>query len=147
MLRDGAGTPGRGLRHPRRRPRSRLPAPRERDRAEPLRPRHRGDGAPVDAQRLRSGERREDVEVARQLLHRAATAGGRSEEHTSELQSLMRISYAGFCLKKKKNNLILDRLLRNSVILQYVESTDSFDHISLTVMCKFNWFYNVIRIS
>src|SRR3546814_7586989 len=27
----------------------------------------------------------------------------RSEEHTSELQSLMRISYAGFCLKKKKN--------------------------------------------
>src|SRR3546814_5533882 len=30
-------------------------------------------------------------------------AGFRSEEHTSELQSLMRISYAVFCLKKKKN--------------------------------------------
>src|SRR3546814_5314778 len=29
-------------------------------------------------------------------------AGARSEEHTSELQSLMRISYAVFCLKKKK---------------------------------------------
>src|SRR3546814_1492414 len=29
----------------------------------------------------------------------------RSEEHTSELQSLMRISYAVFCLKKKKQNL------------------------------------------
>src|SRR3546814_9533822 len=29
--------------------------------------------------------------------------GNRSEEHTSELQSLMRISYAVFCLKKKKN--------------------------------------------
>src|SRR3546814_1626804 len=29
---------------------------------------------------------------------------GRSEEHTSELQSLMRISYAVFCLKKKKRN-------------------------------------------
>src|SRR3546814_947089 len=28
---------------------------------------------------------------------------GRSEEHTSELQSLMRIAYAVFCLKKKKN--------------------------------------------
>src|SRR3546814_7518603 len=28
---------------------------------------------------------------------------GRSEQHTSELQSLMRISYAVFCLKKKKN--------------------------------------------
>src|SRR3546814_8159067 len=31
------------------------------------------------------------------------TSGNRSEEHTSELQSLMRISYAVFCLKKKKN--------------------------------------------
>src|SRR3546814_10620713 len=31
--------------------------------------------------------------------------GGRSEEHTSELQSLMRISYAVFCLKKKNNNI------------------------------------------
>src|SRR3546814_4951480 len=30
--------------------------------------------------------------------------GERSEEHTSELQSLMRISYAVFCLKKKKKN-------------------------------------------
>src|SRR3546814_13102498 len=37
---------------------------------------------------------------------RAADFGGdgeRSEEHTSELQSLMRISYAVFCLKKKTN--------------------------------------------
>src|SRR3546814_3535932 len=32
----------------------------------------------------------------------------RSEEHTSELQSLMRISYAVFCLKKKKNNITHD---------------------------------------
>src|SRR3546814_4370224 len=32
------------------------------------------------------------------------TQFGRSEEHTSELQSLMRISYAVFCLKKKKKN-------------------------------------------
>src|SRR3546814_9046543 len=31
-----------------------------------------------------------------------ASRGRRSEEHTSELQSLMRISYAVFCLKKKK---------------------------------------------
>src|SRR3546814_1932120 len=36
---------------------------------------------------------------------RADRAGhGRSEEHTSELQSLMRISYAVFCLKKNKQN-------------------------------------------
>src|SRR3546814_1281975 len=33
-----------------------------------------------------------------------AGRGLRSEEHTSELQSLMRISYAVFCLKKKKHN-------------------------------------------
>src|SRR3546814_9891387 len=37
----------------------------------------------------------------------AESSPGRSEEHTSELQSLMRISYAVFCLKKKKkmNNM------------------------------------------
>src|SRR3546814_5184173 len=39
------------------------------------------------------------IDIARRNL----TADGRSEEHTSELQSLMRISYAVFCLKKKKN--------------------------------------------
>src|SRR3546814_6515965 len=47
-------------------------------------------------------------------VHRASSPGHcvlsrmssvlRSEEHTSELQSLMRISYAVFCLKKKKRN-------------------------------------------
>src|SRR3546814_4192390 len=59
------------------------------------------------------GERPEDVE--KEILYQtgalqalAAAAGHevthRSEEHTSELQSLMRISYAVFCLKKKKTN-------------------------------------------
>src|SRR3546814_2548975 len=43
-----------------------------------------------------------DVEGAATTRHRPQVAG-RSEEHTSELQSLMRISYAVFCLKKKKN--------------------------------------------
>src|SRR3546814_3602188 len=38
---------------------------------------------------------------------RRFVAAKRSEEHTSELQSLMRISYAVFCLKKKKRNEIL----------------------------------------
>src|SRR3546814_1953761 len=37
------------------------------------------------------------------LLDRVDAADQRSEEHTSELQSLMRISYAVFCLKKKTN--------------------------------------------
>src|SRR3546814_1503304 len=41
-------------------------------------------------------------EVAEALLERERL--GRSEEHTSELQSLMRISYAVFCLKKKNTN-------------------------------------------
>src|SRR3546814_8400310 len=39
--------------------------------------------------------------------------GNRSEEHTSELQSLMRISYAVFCLKKKKNNKKLTHEQKN----------------------------------
>src|SRR3546814_6839611 len=50
-----------------------------------------------------------DTEAATQVgvknfqRHTQRIAGdGRSEEHTSELQSLMRISYAVFCLKKKK---------------------------------------------
>src|SRR3546814_3111882 len=38
----------------------------------------------------------------------ANACGIRSEEHTSELQSLMRISYAVFCLKKKKQHRITD---------------------------------------
>src|SRR3546814_4506097 len=37
-------------------------------------------------------------------VHAVRPAGARSEEHTSELQSLMRISYAVFCLKTKKRN-------------------------------------------
>src|SRR3546814_14741642 len=60
--------------------------------------------------RHRSGEVRGDGEgYARRARLRQARARGpagaglRSEEHTSELQSLMRISYAVFCLKKKKN--------------------------------------------
>src|SRR3546814_9226512 len=39
----------------------------------------------------------------RRAAHLSAGSEGRSEEHTSELQSLMRISYAVFCLKKKQN--------------------------------------------
>src|SRR3546814_3293809 len=39
--------------------------------------------------------------------------GPRSEEHTSELQPLMRISYAVFCLKKKINKLNTSRLPSN----------------------------------
>src|SRR3546814_6225121 len=47
------------------------------------------------------GVARRDADNARLAVRRAAI---RSEEHTSELQSLMRNSYAGFCLKKKTQN-------------------------------------------
>src|SRR3546814_5206272 len=49
-----------------------------------------GNGVPAD----------EAADCARTPAY--PTPGPRSEEHTSELQSLMRISYAVFCLKKKK---------------------------------------------
>src|SRR3546814_8382079 len=51
------------------------------------------------------------VFLEQKLRHRlahdigAAHDNGRSEEHTSELQSLMRISYAIFCLKQKKTKM------------------------------------------
>src|SRR3546814_3638944 len=49
-----------------------------------------------------------------------APTNSRSEEHTSELQSLMRISYAVFCLKKKKKNTKKTQLESNirEVIIQ-----------------------------
>src|SRR3546814_10629783 len=62
-----------------------------------------------------TGEQRLRIETAEVLLELGQTGddrvgggegatGKRSEEHTSELQSLMRISYAVFCLKKKTKN-------------------------------------------
>src|SRR3546814_1667105 len=41
------------------------------------------------------------------LLGRIPSAVGRSEEHTSELQSLMRISYAVFCLKQQQTYILM----------------------------------------
>src|SRR3546814_6799858 len=49
------------------------------------------------------GEVRDGTDVRYALMLKSRILGmNRSEEHTSELQSLMRISYAVFCLKKKK---------------------------------------------
>src|SRR3546814_1795761 len=56
-------------------------------------PRQRIDGDHMEHRE--AGERREGADEDRFPF-------GRSEEHTSELQSLMRISYAVFCLKKKQ---------------------------------------------
>src|SRR3546814_4489969 len=71
---------------------------------------HRGDRRQLWRRQLRDVRavlrRALPVDVAKREDQRdGRRAGGerRSEEHTSELQSLMRISYAVFCLKKKTN--------------------------------------------
>src|SRR3546814_7844440 len=66
----------------------------------------------VHQHRLAASDRTMDVQSLRRILASTGEAepclpsadAARSEEHTSELQSLMRISYAVFCLKKKKYN-------------------------------------------
>src|SRR3546814_5566524 len=58
--------------------------------------------APLLKSNLRSGERMVEVNDQGKEALTLFRVLRRSEEHTSELQSLMRISYAVFCLKKKK---------------------------------------------
>src|SRR3546814_7119743 len=55
----------------------------------------------------------------------------RSEEHTSELQSLMRISYAVFCLKKKKNKI--KHYIRNTMSHISPITYDQHDNIYMTL--------------
>src|SRR3546814_1228196 len=52
----------------------------------------------------------------------------RSEEHTSELQSLMRISYAVFCLKKKKNYIKTPRHTTTIYKITYIPMTSHTYH-------------------
>src|SRR3546814_2019422 len=66
---------------------------------------HRGRGLIDDADREGHAAAVE-MRVIGDLL--GQEIGVRSEEHTSELQSLMRISYAVFCLKKKKTRTIIN---------------------------------------
>src|SRR3546814_4632069 len=73
---------------------------------------HVGTGAPGAARALEEAEHvirlgASSQDQPRLLRYAAAENQVRSEEHTSELQSLMRTPYAVFCLKKKKhtNNL------------------------------------------
>src|SRR3546814_2948653 len=78
---------------------------------------------------LRAGRRlhprsRAGARAVHRLLRQPAGSDGdagdaRSEEHTSELQSLMRISYAVFCLKKKKTNTkYMYKLINNNYTQQ-----------------------------
>src|SRR3546814_2691718 len=57
-----------------------------------------------DDDERRHEEQRNQRHIAAAQPGRGHPVASRSEEHTSELQSLMRISYAVFCLKQKKNN-------------------------------------------
>src|SRR3546814_6374977 len=52
------------------------------------------------------------IRLSMKAVDEGEGAAARSEEHTSELQSLMRISYAVFCLKKKKNTKNKNELRR-----------------------------------
>src|SRR3546814_8581475 len=66
---------------------------------------HRRDGPARSRRHVLPGDKRCRVPPPRpRAPRRGREATTRSEEHTSELQSLMRISYAVFCLKKKKTN-------------------------------------------
>src|SRR3546814_4913161 len=58
----------------------------------------------------------------------------RSEEHTSELQSLMRISYAVFCLKKKISKK--DRLTLNGTCITIYNHITIHTYIRMTHICK-----------
>src|SRR3546814_3958967 len=69
-------------------------------RARPQMPKHVEFGQLADAHSRNAGVDDHMAAIA------AKPARWRSEEHTSELQSLMRISYAVFCLKKKKEQKI-----------------------------------------
>src|SRR3546814_6795029 len=63
-------------------------------------------GRETRLQNLPDGHHDDDAEDHFEWIHvrfSPFSLSSRSEEHTSELQSLMRISYAVFCLKKKKN--------------------------------------------
>src|SRR3546814_10293265 len=56
----------------------------------------------------------------------------RSEEHTSELQSLMRISYAVFCLKKKKKNTTVTQIRRKENTSQ--ERSNTTTKVDMKIM-------------
>src|SRR3546814_4759902 len=85
-----------------------VPQPRAAERPAGAEPALGGAGRPGGAAGKRDRAGAWPGADRRRLLgcQRPGAAGrGRSEEHTSELQSLMRISYAVFCLKKKKQTL------------------------------------------
>src|SRR3546814_10389872 len=86
-------------------------------------------GWPCPARQYRA-RCRESVRKARTCR---TASGVRSEEQTSELQSLMRISYAVFCLKKKNQNIIIMSKVIYKLITHYQIQTDK-QHIITTYL-------------
>src|SRR3546814_3687678 len=85
------------------------------------------DVAAVLSGELADVRRRIVHDLAPQVVRDVLAADRRSEEHTSELQSLMRISYAVFCLKKKtKTHLTKSK--------DHTESTHHINNIKQTPM-------------
>src|SRR3546814_6754739 len=77
--------------------------------------RERDGGVLVDESQLRQGRRGGHGDGRRGLHRRRRMVDRlRSEEHTSALQTLMRIPYSAFCLKKKKHTSELQSLIRIS---------------------------------
>src|SRR3546814_7612023 len=89
--------------------------------------RRRRRSMPDRVPETRHTDRRSDPAVRRWNRHLVRGTRGRlemtrSEEHTSELQSLMRISYAVFCLKKKKNKKHTNNNTKNMKITHLIKS-------------------------
>src|SRR3546814_6724423 len=82
---------------------------------------------------------RRGLQVDERLEHLRRRGVCRSEEHTSELQSLMRISYAVFCLKKKKkkhNKLqlyILNKMTNKIYVINKTTLTNNKQYCSTTM--------------
>src|SRR3546814_6096334 len=93
------------------------------DRREPLqhygKDQQRVDGDDEVGNRDEADRQHRDQLVREAIAANGGEAAERSEEHTSELQSLMRISYDVFCLKKKKFN---------KIIIYYKHNTRQHEH-------------------
>src|SRR3546814_4646435 len=77
--------------------------------------------------------------------HRAGTLlspprAVRSEEHTSELQSLMRISYAVFCLKKKKKSIKINNInIMSKHSKAHIHTSTEMPHLKTDVIISYNY--------
>src|SRR3546814_3753957 len=88
---------------------------------------HAGDGEVARHRQgvhAADGKGHQSQQVTEQYEHEErkdvrGVAAPRSEEHTSELQSLMRISYAVFCLKKKTKHMTLDKEIQTYIVMNH----------------------------